>query len=141
MATDTKDMLGEYMLAWNSHDVDKILSFFTDDCVYEDLGIGVVSKGKKELTGFVNSSLVGVPDVKFQVKSVFVAGDWVGSEYVMSGTFVHSTIPAMPATGKTFSIRCASILQLRKGKISRETDYYNMVTFLQQVGLMPGQPK
>jgi steroid delta-isomerase-like uncharacterized protein len=141
MATDTKNMLGEYMLAWNSHDVDKILSFFTDDCVYEDLGIGVVSKGKKELTGFVNSSLVGVPDVKFQVKSVFVAGDWVGSEYVMSGTFVHSTIPAMPATGKTFSIRCASILQLRKGKISRETDYYNLATLLQQIGLMPRQPK
>jgi steroid delta-isomerase-like uncharacterized protein len=141
VATDIKKMLGEYMLAWNSHDVDKILSFFTDDGIYEDVALGIVKHGKKEIVEFTNSMLLDSPDVKFELKSVFGTGDWVGSEWVMSATFVHSSIPTMPATGKTFSIRCASILQLRKGKISRETDYYNMVTFLQQVGLMPGQPK
>jgi steroid delta-isomerase-like uncharacterized protein len=141
VATDIKKMLGEYMLAWNSHDVDKILSFFTDDGIYEDVALGIVKHGKKEIVEFTNSMLLDSPDVKFELKSVFGTGDWVGSEWVMSATFVHSSIPTMPATGKTFSIRCASILQLRKGKISRETDYYNLATLLQQIGLMPRQPK
>jgi hypothetical protein len=48
---------------------------------------------------------------------------------------------AIPATGKTFSIRVAGIYELQDGKYSRETIYMNMVTFLQQVGLMPGQSK
>lgn len=141
MARDIKKMLGEYMLAWNSHDVDKILSFFTDDGIYEDVSLGIVKHGKKEIIEFTNSMLLDSPDVKFELKSVFGTSDWAGIEYVMSGTHVHSSIPTIPATGKTFSIRCASILQLHKGKISRETDYYNLVTFLQQLGLMPRQAK
>jgi hypothetical protein len=62
-------------------------------------------------------------------------------ERVDSGTFAHSHILAMTATGKTFSLRAASIVQLHKGKVIRQSDYYNAVTFMQQVGLMPMQPK
>ena len=141
MATDIKKMTDDYILAWNSHDVNKILTFFTNDCIYEDLAFGIVNHGKKELTAFVNSSFVDIPDVKFEVKSVFGASDWGGMEWVMSGTFVHSSIPGIPATGKTFSVRGASISQLHNGKIIRNSDYYNLATFLQQVGLMPGQSK
>ena len=84
---------------------------------------------------------VDFPDFKIETKSAFGAGDWSGSEWVMSGTFAYSSIPSMTATGKTFSVRGASVTQLRNGKISRNSDYWNMTTFLQQVGLMPGQPK
>jgi steroid delta-isomerase-like uncharacterized protein len=141
MATDVKKMMDDYVIAWNSHDVNKILSFVADDCTYEDLGLGIVNHGKKELTAFISSMLVDFPDFKFELKSVFGAGDWAGMEWVMSGTFAHSSIPGITATGKPFSIRGASIIQLHNGKISRSSDYYNMVTFLQQVGLMPGPPK
>ncbi len=141
MAADVKKMMGEYISAWNSHDVNQILSFFTDDGVLEDLALGVVSHGKKELTAFLNSSFTDIPDMKFKIKSDIGAGDWSGMEWVMSGTFVHSSLPGMPATGKVFSVRGASIARFRGDKISHETDYYNLVTLLQHVGLMPGQPK
>ncbi len=39
MATDVERMFKDYGLAWSSHDVEKIASFFTDDCVYEDVAI------------------------------------------------------------------------------------------------------
>ena len=141
MATDAKKMANDCNKAWNSHDVKKIMEFYTDDCIYEDVALGIVKHGKKELTDFLNSFFVDVPDVKFELKSVFGTGDWAGMEYVMSGTHVHSSIPTMPATGKTYSLRIASIVQLHKGKIIRQSDYWNMMTMLQQVGLMPGQPK
>lgn len=140
MARNIKKMIDDYIAAWNSHDADKILSFFTDDGVIDDLALGKVSHGKKELDNIIKSTLVDVPDVKFEEKSFFVTGGWAGQEWVMSGTNAHSPIPGMPATGKTFSVRGATIYHLQDGKISRETDYYNLATILQQLGLMPGPP-
>ena len=141
MVTDVEKMMKDYTAAWNSHDVEKILSFFTDDVVYEDVAIGKVNRGKKELNDFISSTLVDFPDVKFELKSGFNAGDRGASEWVMSGTFAHSSIPEMPATGKSFSLRGASITELHNDKISRNSDYWNLASFLQQVGLMPPPPK
>jgi len=43
----------------------------------------------------------------------------------------------IPATGKGFSIRGASVTELHNGKISRNTDYWNLATMMQQLGAMP----
>ena len=141
MATDAKKMSNEFNAAWNSHDINRIKEFYTDDCVFEDLALGVVCHGKKELTDHINMLLADIPDLKWEVTSAFGTNDWQGNEWIMSGTFAHSSTPGMPATGKTFSVRQAGIYQLRNGKYVRETVYMNMVTFLQQVGLMPTPQK
>jgi steroid delta-isomerase-like uncharacterized protein len=73
------------------------------------------------------------------MKSFFSTGDPIASEWVMSGTHAGD-VPGLPATGKSFSIRGASIIELHKGKVSRQTDYYNLVSFLKQVGLLPETP-
>ena len=143
MAIDAKKMATESSKAWNSRNINKILGFYTDDCVYEDLALGIVKHGKKEFTDYINSMFVDFPDIKWEVKSAFGTNDWQGNEWIMSGTHLQSTMTknAIPATGKTFSIRVAGCYELQDGKYSRETIYMNMVTFLQQVGLMPGQSK
>ncbi len=58
----------------------------------------------------------------------------------MTGTHKHSSNPAIPATGKQFSVRGVSIIELRKGKMSRATFYWNLVDLMQQLGLMPKAP-
>ena len=131
----------DYKLAWNSHDLNKLISFFADDSIYDDVAQGTVYRGKQEVTAFINSMFVDMPDLKLDFKSIFGAGDWMGIEVVMSGTFAHSSIPGIKATGKTFSLRGVSVIQLRNGLITRKSFYVNMATFLQQVGLMPGQSK
>ncbi len=141
MANDVEKMMKDHLAAWNSHDVEKILTFFTDDAVYDCMPMGKVSRGKKELKDFFSSTFANFPDFKLEAKSGFSAGDWGASEWVMSGTFAHSDIPEMPATGKKFSVRGASITEFRGGKISRHTNYWNLASFLQQVGAMPGPPQ
>jgi steroid delta-isomerase-like uncharacterized protein len=84
---------------------------------------------------------VDMPDLKVEFRSIFRDGDWMGIEVIMSGTFAHSSTPGMKATGKTFSVRGATVIQLRGGQIIRKSYYMNMAAFLQQVGLMPGKPK
>ena len=134
-----KKVAADFIGAWNSHDVDKIASFFTDDCVYEDVAFGVVNRGKKEIKDFIKAMYVWSPDLKFDLKSFFSAGGWTASEWVMTGTHAGE-VPGIPATGKSFSVRGASIEELRGGEISRHTDYYNLLSFLQQVGLLPETP-
>jgi steroid delta-isomerase-like uncharacterized protein len=142
MAGGTEKTIKNMLEAWNSHDVEKILSFFADDCIYEDVAVGLVNHGKKEVKLFFESFFVDMPDVKFEGKSTLDSGNYFGIEWVMSGTFAHSSIPEMPqATGKKFSIKGVSIGEMREDKIIRNSDYWNFASFLQQVGLMPGAPK
>jgi len=141
MATDVEKMMNDYLAAMNAHDVEKFLTFFTDDAVYECTPLGKVSRGKKEIKDFISSTFADFPDFKLEMKSGFNAGDRGAAEWVMSGTFAHSSMPGMPATGKKFSVRGVAITEFKNGKISRNTNYWNLASFLQQVGLMPGPPK
>ena len=40
----------------------------------------------------------------------------------------------LPATGRTFRLRGASVIVFQAGLIARVTDYYDMATFLRQLG-------
>ena len=131
--------LNDYVAAWNSHDTEKIVSFYTDDIVYENLGI--VYRGKEAIRAVDNYLFGAFPDVNCEVKSSFICGDWSASEWVMSGTH-KGDIPGLPATGKRFSIRGASVAELKEGKIKRISHYYNWMTLLEQLGikLRPAPP-
>jgi len=39
------------------------------------------------------------------------------------------------------SVRGATIFELEAGKISRESDYWDAATFMQQIGLLPSIPR
>jgi steroid delta-isomerase-like uncharacterized protein len=141
LAINVKKVMDDYLIAWNSHDINKILSFFTDDGIYEDVTRGIVNHSKKEIAGYLNTSFIDFPDLKIVVNTVIATGDWTVYEIVTSGTHAHSSRPEVPATGKTFSVRAVSVFKMSKGKISRQSEYYNYATLLQQVGLMSAQPK
>ena len=62
---------GEYE-AWSMHDVEKILSFYTEDCIYEDIATGEISHGKEEFRAFITDTLKTIPDLKIETTSFFV---------------------------------------------------------------------
>ena len=135
--TDLEVVLEDWAAAWSSHDAEKVLALFTDDCVYEEVTFGVVTRGKEELRAFANGAFAAVPDFTFQLTARFAAGDWAGMEWVMSGTH-KGDFPGLPATGRRFSsVRGATIIELRGGKIRRNSDYWDAATFMKQVGLLP----
>jgi steroid delta-isomerase-like uncharacterized protein len=131
----SEKMFREYLTTWNTHDLDKMASFFTDDCVYENLASGHVYRGKDSLKAWAKMSFDAIPDFKLDVTSLFVSGDWVACEWVMTGTQTGNA-PDLPATGKSFSVRGSTIAQLKDGKILRNADYWDLATFLRQLGLL-----
>ena len=139
MATNLGRLTKEYYSAWNSHDAEKIASFFTADCVHEDVAVGAVFRGKNELKTGISPLFAAFPDFKLELKSILRDASRLAHERVISGTQAGALSGlGIPTTGKSFSIRGASITELRDGKISRNTDYWNLTTMLQQLGAMPG---
>jgi len=135
MHADAEKALDAWAADWSSHDVDHLLSLFTDDCLYEDVTFGVANHGKAELRAFADGIFAVFPDFKVELTTRFSAGDWAVMEWTISGTH-KGDLPGMSATNKTFSIRGATIIELRSGKIKRNSDYWDLATFLKQVGLM-----
>lgn len=130
------------LAAWNAHDVEKTASYYTDDCVYEDVAFGVVNRGKEMLKAFINQCFATYPDLKFELKSFLVSGQRTVFEWVMSGSHTvnlpKSPIAdkSLPATGKSFSVRGISISEFDKmGKIRQNTDYYDRASILRQLGM------
>jgi len=134
-------VINDAAAAWSSYDMEKVASLYTDDIVYEDIAFGSIKRGKEELRAFIKECFVMFSDWKTEVKSSVISGDWGYSEWIWSATHTGNH-PKLPATGKRFSIRGASVYELKEGKIKRKTDYYNLVDFLQQIGikLIPAPP-
>lgn len=96
-----------------------------------------VSRGKAEVKSFANAVFAAFPDFTIQLTSGFTAGKWAAAEWTMSGTH-QGALPGLPATGKGFAIRGSTICELKAGKLKRNSDYWDLATFLKQIGLMPG---
>ena len=130
-----------YLEAWSEHDVDAVLDWFADDCVFEDLPLGRVARGKPELAQLVEEMFAGSPDLRFKGERAAVtgAGGRYAGEWTMTGTH-EGDFPGLRATHRRFSVRGVSVGELEGTKIRRNCDYWNLAELLAQVGLMPPPP-
>jgi len=135
--TKQEKMYRDWCEAFNVHQVDKVLSFVTEDIVYEDVPLARVSRGTAEMRAFATEIFTAFPDFKLEVKSFVANDDMAAAEWVMTGTFLGEIQSAgMKPTGKGFSVRGASMAELRGGRIGRHTDYYDGAAFLRQIGVI-----
>lgn len=124
----------QWIAAWNSHDPEKMLPLFTDDAFYEDVAFGSVNHGKAEIRKFIADEYDGVPDLELKLLRADFRGDHGTIEWTFSGTD-----KGVFKTGKKFSVRGVSVIDLRDGKISRNLDFYDSATIMRQVGVLPTQ--
>jgi steroid delta-isomerase-like uncharacterized protein len=129
-------LLDGWASAWSSKDVAKLLALFTEDAVYEDVTFGEVNQGSQELRKFATGVFDAFADLTFELKSRFVSADGRRGalEWLWRGRQTED-LPGLPATGKPFEVRGASVVEFRDGKISRNADYWDLTTYLRQVGL------
>jgi steroid delta-isomerase-like uncharacterized protein len=130
-------LLDEMYAAWSLHEPERVDAIFTDDAVHEDVASGHVSRGPAEIKQLIRGAFASAPDFRSTRRSLAAVGDIATTEWVIEGT---QTGPAatpygeMAPTGRTSHLRGASIIIFREGRIARVTDYYDMATFLKQLG-------
>jgi steroid delta-isomerase-like uncharacterized protein len=133
---DQERLIVEHWAAWSAHDMERVLALFTEGLVYEDVTMGAVNRSAAELRAFGEGFFAGFPDVTFEVRSSFANGTSGAAEWMMRGTH-QGDLSGMPATGRRVEVRGASIFEFAGDRIRRCSDYWDMATFLKQLGVMP----
>jgi steroid delta-isomerase-like uncharacterized protein len=130
-------LLDEWGAAWTAADPNRLLRIFSDDIVYEDVTFGAVNKGQDALRKFATDTFDAFPGSIFEVKSRFVSedGKWGSVEWLWRGRQTKD-VPGLPATNTAFVLRGASVMEFRDGKISRNSDYWDLETLRKRVGLI-----
>jgi steroid delta-isomerase-like uncharacterized protein len=127
-----------WVAAWNAHSPEQMAALFTDDGVYEDLAFEFVHEGRQGVATWVTITLAGAPDTRVELVYAFQAGDRAAAHWIFSGTHTGAWGPDLSPTGRPFSLFVASLFELEGDLIRRVGDYYNLATFLRQVGLPAG---
>ena len=137
MLIATRNFLDRYLDAWNAHDPAAVARHMADGAIYEDVALGRVLRGPSEIAKFVEEATRSSSDFRFEVVSVLTAGSNYANEWVMLGTNDRA-LPSVPATGRSFRVRGASVGRLdSSGLIVENRDYYNLAELLTQLGVPP----
>ncbi len=114
----TVEFLQAFANAWNRHDVEELMSFMTDDCVFEssagDEVCGTRYQGASEVRSGYSKVWESLPDAKWSNARHFVSGDRGVSEWIFSGT---------QADGKRIEVNGCDIFTFRGGKIAIKNSY------------------
>ncbi len=107
--------LRAYYEAWSKGDVDKVMSYFSDDIVYADVATGANNSGREAVRAFAQKFVDENPGVALTASSVTVAAKSAAVEWVMSG-----------GTGdEAWSVPGVCVFKIADGKITHATDYWN----------------
>lgn len=140
IATAHRAFMDRYLDAWNTHDPAAVARHMADDAIYEDVALGRVLHGPSEIAKFVEEATRSSSDFRFEEVSLFTAGNDYANEWIMTG-INDRALPGVPATGRSFRVRGASVGKLdASGRIVENRDYYNLMELLTQLGLAPSGP-
>ena len=132
------DVLDNYIAAWNEHNLKKIDSFYAENVLWYDLGYDYTTKGKKAVSKAITDAFLGSVADMYWAKSgdVFVSGNTIVYEWVYGGTF-NGSWGNKVIKNKVFEIKGLSTTTINKdGKIVAHKDYYNLLSFKKQLGLI-----
>jgi len=111
------------LAAFNDHDLDRILSFFVDDCVLEmprgPEAWGTRCVGKTAVREGLATRFAGMPDVSYGEDSHFVSGERGLSEWTIRGT---------TRQGERIELRGCDIWTFRDGKIAKKDSFWKIRT-------------
>lgn len=116
------ETLKAFLDAFNRHDLDAIMEFFADDCVfYMPRGSepwGRRFEGRDSVREGLASRFAGLPDVHYGDDRHWACGQFGVSEWLITGT---------TTAGKRIEARGVDLLEFEGGKIIRKDSYWKLV--------------
>jgi ketosteroid isomerase-like protein len=116
------ESLKKLLDAFNQHDLDRIMEFFSDDATLdtprgsEPWGTRFV--GKDEVRQGLAARFSGIPDVHYREDRHWVSGDRGVSEWLLTGT---------STTGQKVRVQGCDLFRFRDGKVVRKDSYWKIV--------------
>jgi ketosteroid isomerase-like protein len=120
-----EQMLRAFLDAFNRHDLDDIMSYFTEDCTFDmprgPNSFGTRYRGKAGVREGLATRFSGIPNVHYGEDRHFVSksGDRGVSEWLLTGTTV---------AGEKIAVRGCDLFEFSKdGKIKVKDSYWKIV--------------
>ena len=118
IAEVTPEVLQAFADAWNRHDVDALMSFMTDDCVFE-------ASGGPETYGTRYVGRVAVRAGYAEVWSTFPDAHWGNARHIVAGDRGVSewTFTGTRTDGSRVEVNGCDLFTFRNGKIAVKNSY------------------
>ena len=105
----------DYFNGWDTADIEKVMSYFSADIVYEDVLKAQLASGTVAVKAFVQQFNTDFAGARLAVESVTIGKKGAAAEWIISGG----------SGDEAWSVRGASIMEHKGGKISKVTDYWD----------------
>ena len=120
--TVTVETLKQILEAFNRHDLDAIMEFFSDDCSFDfPRGTepwGQRFTGKDQVREALAGRFKGIPDVHYGDDRHWVAEDMGVSVWTLTGT---------TTSGVSLKVRGCDLWEFRNGKVVRKNSYWKII--------------
>jgi len=122
-----------YFAAFNAGDVAAMLDCLTEDVAHH-VNEGEVRTGKDRFSAFCTHMNSCYRETLTDLV-VFATPDGAraAAEYVVNGTYLQTDAGLPDARGQTYRLPAGSFFDLRDGRISRVSTYYNLADWVRQV--------
>jgi steroid delta-isomerase-like uncharacterized protein len=122
----------------NERDWDAHFELIAEDCVWEDVPAGRISRGPAELVDGTKAFVAAFPDIHVETLRVIAQGDLVAIEWRGRGTHTGEPIERdrvlQQPTGRSFVRDGVGIAQIRDGKVVSYRDHFDRLQMTEQVG-------
>jgi ketosteroid isomerase-like protein len=118
----TYELLKGFLEAFNRHDLDAIMDYFAEDCVfYMPRGSaprGDWYVGKEAVRAGLAKRFEGIPDVHYGDDQHWLCDNFGVSEWTLTGASV---------SGKKIEVRGVDLLEFAEGKITRKDSFWKIL--------------
>jgi steroid delta-isomerase-like uncharacterized protein len=133
------EVVASYFEALNRRDAAAAAEYLAPDVVEEITGVGVL-RGRDEVRTFFDGLFKAAPDMEVLVDRTVSEGDTDVVQWRMNGTFTGGPLfNGVQATGGRLQLRGCDVIDVRDGKIVRNTAYQDGIELARALGMMPPQ--
>ena len=138
MLEENKRVFNEWITAHRAHDIDKMLTFLTDDITIQSAAGGKMppATGKEEARVHWETIYHVFPDMSMEAIEVTAEADRIVAEIEHGGTMKGKMGDREP-TGESYRVQGAFRIDFSGGKIRSILSYWDTAAMMGQLGLLP----
>ena len=134
-----EQLLERYVELYNAGDLDGVMDLYAEDAV--QLMPEGLFRGREAIRERLVRELVALPDIAWKVESYVEQGDSFADEWSFVATHTGPLeLPdgtELPPSGRQIALRGMEFVQMRDGKIVIDNLYYDNLSVMVQLGLVP----
>ncbi|MEX1147696.1 MAG: SgcJ/EcaC family oxidoreductase [Sphingomonadales bacterium] len=135
MTNANEKLLDDMYAAWRAHDAEKVASYYAQDCVYEDMAMGVVNRGRDGVLNFAREVYGTMPDFRVEYETRFATETDGAGQWIITATW-NGPFEGVDRTGRKVRFTGLSLYRFRDGKISHAKDCWDFSVMMKQMGLL-----